>query len=261
MSKARVLVVLFLTQPKCMICVKVIPILVADLNFNPPNWLRCMKLSAVIWNWSLSAITFLMSLPNVLRRTKGQKDLGWLYSCLLDLSMTTVDNLLKWFDQCPRLIQTSAMLIMLLRQLSYLRMDLRWYHDNLFGPGIDKLLHLLITCLNSFLENRFQSVINLLPILSRTSMLICQWSAVLKEEWRVFQRLSRGKYGWLSYLMASIVGSFHLLTQFISSQGPQPLFAISWILSLKKDLLVILTTFLNIFQFSRLLVVLYLSKA
>jgi len=37
MSKARVLVVLILTQPKCMIYMRAIPILVVDLNFNPPN--------------------------------------------------------------------------------------------------------------------------------------------------------------------------------------------------------------------------------
>ena len=76
----------------------------------------------------------------------------------------------------------------------------------------------------------------------------------------MFQRLSRVRHGWLLYLMASIAGSFHLLTQFISSQEPWLLFAISWILSLKNDLLVILITFLNVFQFSKLLVVLYLSK-
>ena len=41
---------------------------------------------------------------------------------------------------------------------------------------------------------------------------------------------------------------------------PQLLFTISWILLLKNDLLVILTNFLNTFQFSKLLVILYLSN-
>ena len=150
--------------------------------------------------------------------------------------------------------------MMLLRQSSCLRMDLRWFHNNLFSPGIDELLQLLIACLNFSLENGFQSDVDLSPISLRTSMLICWWSVVLNVEWRVFQRLSRVRHGWLLYLIALIVGSFHLLTQFISFQEPQLLFAISWILTLKKNLLVILTTFLNNFQFSRLLVVLYLSK-
>ena len=141
-----------------------------------------MKSFATTWNWSLLAITFSISLPNMLKRTIGQKDLGWLYDCLLGLGITTIDDLLKWFGQCTRLIQASAMLIMLLRQLSCLRMDLRWYYDNLSGPGVDELLHLLIACLNSSLKNKFQSIVNLLLISSRTSMLIHWWSAVLKEK-------------------------------------------------------------------------------
>ena len=244
-----------------MIYVRTIPASAVNLNLNSPNWLGCMKLFATTCNWSFSAIIFLMSLPSVLRRTIGWKDLGWSYNCLLGLGMTIVDDLLKWFGQCPRLIQVSVMLMMLLRQSSCLRMALRWYHDNLSGPGVDELLHLLITCLNSSLENGFQNIVNLSLILSRTSMLIHWWSAVLKEEWRVLHRLLIVRHGWSPYLIASIAGSFHLLTQFISFQGPWLLFTISWILSSKKDFFVILTTFLNIFQNSRLLVVLYLSKA
>ena len=69
------------------------------------------------------------------------------------------------------------------------------------------------------------------------------------------------RHGWLLYLIASIVDNLHLLTQLISFQGPQLLFVTSWILSLKKNFLVILTKFLNTFQFSRILVILYLSNA
>ena len=58
--------------------------------------------------------------------------------------------------------------------------------------------------------------------------------------------------------MASIAGNLCLLTQFMSSQGPCFLLVISWILMLKNDYLVVLTLLLNIFQFSRLHVVLYL---
>jgi len=60
--------------------------------------------------------------------------------------------------------------------------------------------------------------------------------------------------------MVSIAGNFFLLTQFISSQGPQLLLAISWILVLKNVLLVDLTICLNDFQSSRVLDSLYLLK-
>jgi len=46
----------------------------------------------------------------------------------------------------------------------------------------------------------------------------------------------------------------------MSSQGPRLLLAISWILRLKKDLLVSLTVFLKLFQFLSFLNVLYLSR-
>jgi len=60
-----------------------------------------------------------------------------------------------------------------------------------------------------------------------------------------------------SYLIASVAGSLYLLTQFISSHGPQLLLATSRILVSKNVLLVVLTTLLNFFQLSRLLVALY----
>ena len=50
------------------------------------------------------------------------------------------------------------------------------------------------------------------------------------------------------------------MIQLVSFQGHRLLFATSWILSLKKDLLAFLTEFLNFFQFLRLLADLYLSR-
>jgi len=88
---------------------------------------------------------------------------------VLDLGITTIVDLLKWFGQYPRMIQVSAMLVILLRQLSCLRIDLRCCHVNLSGPGTDKLLYLFIACLNSSLENGFQKVVNLSLISSKTS--------------------------------------------------------------------------------------------
>jgi len=50
MSKARVLVDRFLTQPVQMIYVNAIPISIVDLNFRPPSWLGWMKSFAAIAN-------------------------------------------------------------------------------------------------------------------------------------------------------------------------------------------------------------------
>jgi len=140
MLKTKVLIERFLTQPKQMMCIRATPTSVVDLNFNPPSWLRWMKLFAATWNWSLSPMTFLISLPNILRSMIGWNDLGWSYDYLLGLGMTTVDNFLKWLGQYPRLMQAFTMLMILLRHLFCLRMDLRWFHNSLSGPGIDELL-------------------------------------------------------------------------------------------------------------------------
>ena len=56
--------------------------------------------------------------------------------------------------------------------------------------------------------------------------------------------------------MDSMAGNLYLLTQLISSQGPYFLLVISWILLLKKACFMDLTVLLNVFQFSKLLVVL-----
>ena len=61
-------------------------------------------------------------------------------------------------------------------------MDLRWFHNSLSGPSIDKLLQLLIEHLNSSLENGAQNDGELLLISSRTLMLIYQWRAVFNVE-------------------------------------------------------------------------------
>ena len=127
-------------------------------------------------------------------------------------------------------------------------MDLRCIHDSLSGPGVNELLQLPKAILNFSFENRAQVEVCLFPILSKMLVSTWWWSAVLKEEWRVFHKLSRERHGWLSYLMASTAGNLCLLTQFMSSQGSWLLLATSWILVSKKALLVVLTIFLNDFQ-------------
>ena len=147
----------------------------------------------------------------------------------------------------------SAMLIMFERQVSWLMMNFKCRHVSLSGPDADPSLHLLIADLNSSLENGLHCWVGLCSIL--LSMLMSTWRfrAVLKMLWRALHKLSGKRHGRPLCLTASIAGSFRLLIQFISSHRPQFLFTMSWILSSKKDLLTFLTTFLNFFQFSRLL--------
>ena len=140
---------------------------------------------------------------------------------------------------------------MLVRQALFWRMIFRWRHNNLSGPGANELLHLLIADLNLFLENGLHPWEGLRSTLLRILRSTWWFRAVLKELWSTFHRLSRVRHGCQLWLIVSIAGSFLLLIQFTSSHGPWLLFAISWTLSSKKDLLMSLTVFLNYFQFSR----------
>ena len=150
----------------------------------------------------------------------------------------------------------SAMLMMLTRHSSYLIMDFKWCQVNLSGPGTNELLSLLIAWLNSSLEKEYHCKVALHSISLR--MLRSTWwlRVVLNVLWSVSHRLPRERHEQSLCLMALVVGSLHLLIQFISSQGPWLLFATSWILASKKDLLTFLTTFLKLFQLSRLFVIL-----
>ena len=167
--KMRVLVNRFLTQPVRMIWVSAISASVVDLNFRPPSWLEWIKLLAAMENWSLSLITFSISLPTVLSRTIGLKDFGELYDFLFGLGMTTIIDLLKYNSQYPSSIQTLAIWIMIPRHSSSLRIILRWLHDNLSGPGAETLLQLAIVILNSSFENKGQGKVGFLGISSRIS--------------------------------------------------------------------------------------------
>ena len=151
--------------------------------------------------------------------------------------------------------------MMLTKHLSCLTMLLRCLHKSFSGPGAEELLHLTIACLNSSFEKEFYRETSLQSILLRISMLIGRFWAVLNVLWSAFHRLSRDKHGWPLCLMVSVAGSLHLLIQFVSSQGPFFLLAISWIFSLKYDLLTFLTTLLKFFLFSRDLEVLLFWRA
>ena len=152
-SKASVLVERFLTQPDWMMCVRATPASVVDLNFKPPSWLGWMKSFDAVRNWSLLLMTFSINLPNVLSRTIGLNDLGESYDCLLGLGMTTIIDLLKWDGQNPRSIQALAMLMILLKYPTSLRMVLRWLHDNLY------LYHPAVLCFFQHTSNYLFSYI------------------------------------------------------------------------------------------------------
>ena len=150
-------------------------------------------------------------------------------------------------------MHASAILIKLERQTSCLRMVLRCCYMSLSGLGADELLHLIKAHLNSSFENGTHAKIALHPISSRILVSTWWWSTVLKVAWKAPHKLSGVRHGWFSYLMALTAGNLRLLIHFINFHSPQLLFTTSWIFELKKDLLVFLTTFLNFFQFSRLL--------
>jgi len=104
------------------------------------------------------------------RRTIGQNIFAWLYNDLLGLGMIIVDD---HSGQCPKLIHALATLIMLDKHSSCLMMNFRYCHESLSGPGAEELLHFVIACLSSSLENGAQRVIDLWLILLRMSMLVC----------------------------------------------------------------------------------------
>ena len=149
-----------------------------------------------------------------------------------------------------------VMLMILRRHFSCLRTCLRWCQVTLFGPEADELLQLLITFLNSSLENGSHDKVDLFSISLRMSTSTWQLIAWLNVLWRVPHKLSGVMHGCPLNLIASVAGSLRLLIQFISSQGLWLLFATSWIFESKKECLVFFTTFQNSFQFSWLLVVL-----
>jgi len=62
-------------------------------------------------------IIFSISLPVILSKTMGQKDLGVLYASLLGLGMMTEVAVLKWEDQYLYLIQAFTIQVIFLRHL------------------------------------------------------------------------------------------------------------------------------------------------
>ena len=188
-----------------------------------------MKSLDMMWNWSLSPITFLISFPSMLRSTIGLKNLGESYTVLLGFGITIVIEFLKWLGQYPISIQALAMAIMFPRHILSLTTCLRCLYDNLFGLGADKLLHLTMALMNSSSKNGNHDKewyeFNSFNTFSSTWQ---NW-AVLNKKWKACQRSSNSKHERPLYLIISIAGRLHLLTQLMSSQNLCFLLAISWI--------------------------------
>lgn len=128
---------------------------------------------------------------------------------------------------------TLAILTILLRYLVYLIMDLRYFHNTQSGPGVNKLLQLLIMFLNSLLENSGQLVFDRVGISSRSSKLIWWFWAKLKVRCNICQRSLISMQSCLLNCSAWITSNLYFLIPFIRFQGLWFFNVISWILSLK----------------------------
>ena len=254
------LVTRFLTHPDWMVWVRMAPASVVDLCLRPSNWLWWTKLLAIVWNWRRSLIIFSNNFPIMLRRTIGRYTFGELYADLLGLGIMTIVDILKWNSQCPKSMHALAISKSLKMHSLFFMMDLIWLQVNLSGFRADKLLHFSIALMSSCLENKFQSFIGLLRILSSARISTFLNWAELKELWRACQKSSSSIHGYPLYWIALIARSLHFLIQFISSHEPHFLFAISLIFSSKKDYFKFLTMFLKLCQFLRLQECQYLSR-
>jgi len=153
MSNAMTLVWHCLSHPAWIMWVRYTPVSVVDLCLMSPSWLGSKKLLAVMWNCSLLLTTFSISLPVVLRRMMGRKELSVLCDILFGLGMTMELADLKWEGQYSSVMQALAMCTNFSRHMLCEIMALRCLHDMWSGPGVEDDEHLAIVSLNSWLEN------------------------------------------------------------------------------------------------------------
>ena len=245
MSNVNVLVKRFLTHTALIKWVNTISASVVDHCFKLPSWHWWMKFFEITWNWSLLPITFSMSFPIVFKRTIGQNILG---ESLLDLGMMIEDNILKYGSQYPKLIHVLVMLTRLFRHMSSLTIALRYFQNNLSSSRVNRLLHLAIVLLNSLNEKGLQIIVSLVESSSNIFRLTCQSCTKLNDWYNTSHKSLRSIHGWLLCWIASITGSLHFFTQFMSFQKLWFLEAISWILSSKNTCLISFIAFLNYFQ-------------
>ena len=138
---------------------------------------------------------------------------------------------------------------------------LRYLQDNLSGLEDDELLHFLMACKSSSLEKEAH-VITSLNSISSNRLVLNWWLWVeLNDLCSILYRSDNLMYGWPSNWIASIAGSFILLTQFISSQDLHFLLTTLSILLLKNLHFVLLTVPSNFFQSLSCLVCLYVLRS
>ena len=101
----------------------------------------------------------------------GQNDLGKLYEVLLGLGIITINNILKWNGQKPKLIHALAISISLLVYSSSLIISLRCLQNSLSDPEVNKLLQLSMALKSSFFEKEAHVVVSLLEISSKRLIL------------------------------------------------------------------------------------------
>ena len=137
----------------------------------------------------------------------------------------------------------------------------KWPHDSLSGLGANELLHFTMALVNSSSEKGDHNEVWYgLSLLNTFSSIWQNW-AVLKDEWRACQRSSKSRHGQPLYLIISMAGRLHLLTQFIIFQGLCFLLVYSWIFRSNKVLFMFLTIFQNAFQSSMFFEDLYFIRA
>ena len=148
------------------------------------------------------------------------------------------------------MIYALAILMKFLRYEVSLMIILRCFQDNLLGLGSNESLHLAIKLLSSSFKKGIHFMIGLFGNSSNKPRLIQQFCTELKDKWRTCHRSSSSRQGQPLCWIASMAGSLHFLTQFMSSQRLWFLATISWILVLKNSCLVFLTMLLKFFQSS-----------
>ena len=97
---------------------------------------------------------------------------------MLGLEIITVEEILKWDSQWLNLMQVLVMKMMFFRHVLSLRMILRCLYNNLSGPEVDELLHLVKELTNSslakFVQDKNKNNLNL----SRTSVYNVELSSI-----------------------------------------------------------------------------------
>ena len=162
------------------------PASVIDLSLRPPSWLWYIKLLAIMWNWSLLLMNFLISLSIVFRNTIGLNNLGESYNDLLGFGIIIVIEILKCKGQYPNSIQVFVIVIIFFRHILSLRIILRCLYNSFFRSGVDILLYLNKELVNSFSKSRAQGEDTNDSSSFKISLSILRYWTMLKVECKAY---------------------------------------------------------------------------